>query len=55
MSELSPQTRDKLKTVSAATLMTALYKQGFRNQMIQGVVPLKRGAGTMVGEAYTLR
>ena len=55
MPKLSAQTRDKLRTVSTATLMTALYKRGFRNQMIQGVVPLGRGPGTMVGEAFTLR
>ena len=41
MSGMSPETRAKLKTVSTATLMTALYKRGFRNQMIQGVLPLK--------------
>ncbi|MBE7247173.1 MAG: ribonuclease activity regulator RraA, partial [Actinomycetospora chiangmaiensis] len=45
MSGLSPETRAKLKTVSTATLMTALYKRGFRNQMIQGVLPLKKGGG----------
>lgn len=55
MSGMSPETRAKLKTVSTATLMTALYKRGFRNQMIQGVRPLKAGGPTMVGEAYTLR
>ncbi len=55
MSGMSPETRAKLKTVSTATLMTALYKRGFRNQMIQGVLPLKAGGPTMVGEAYTLR
>jgi regulator of RNase E activity RraA len=52
---LSPATRDKLKTVSTATICTALYKRGFRNQMIQGVVPLDAGKPTMVGEAFTLR
>lgn len=55
MSGLSQETRAKLKTVSTATLMTALYKRGFRNQMIQGVLPLKKGGPTMVGEAFTLR
>ena len=55
MPGLSHETRAKLKTVSTATLMTALFKRGFRNQMIQGVLPLRKGAGTMVGEAFTLR
>jgi regulator of RNase E activity RraA len=38
-----------------ATLTTALFKRGFRNQFIQDVHPLNPRAGTMVGEAYTLR
>ncbi len=52
---LKPATRDKLKAVSTATLCTALYKRGFRNQMIQDVYPLDAGKPTMVGEAFTLR
>ena len=55
MSTLSPQTRDKLKSVSTPTLMTALYKRGLRNQFIQDVHPLNPGSGNMVGEAFTLR
>lgn len=47
--------RKKLKTVSTATLATALFKRGFKNQFIQGVKPLKKGKPTMVGEAFTLR
>src|SRR5215207_7375432 len=52
---LSPQTRDKLKTVSTATICTALYKRGFRNQFIQDVHPLNPNGAPMVGEAFTLR
>jgi len=52
---LKSSTRDKLKTVSTATICTALYKRGFRNQMIQDVQPLDPGKPTMVGEAFTLR
>lgn len=52
---LTPQTRDKLRAVSTATLATALYKRGFRQQMIQGVQPLSPLAQSMVGEAFTLR
>jgi len=52
---LSAKTRDKLKTVSTATIATALYKRGLRIQMIQGVQPLDPGKPTMVGEAFTLR
>ena len=53
---LTPETRDKLKGVSTATLASALYKRGLRNQMIQDVRPLSAPkGGSMVGEAYTLR
>jgi regulator of RNase E activity RraA len=52
---LSASTRDKLKTVSTATICTALFKRGLRNQYIQGVRPLNPAAGPMVGEAFTLR
>ena len=55
MSGLSEATRAKLKTVSVATLTTALFKRGLRNQFIQDVHPLNPGAGPMVGEAFTLR
>lgn len=52
---LSSETREKLKTVSTATLCTALYKRGLRNQFIQDVRPLNPALGNMVGEAFTLR
>jgi regulator of RNase E activity RraA len=52
---LSNETRDKLKRVSTATLATALYKRGLRNQMIQGALPLHKPTESMVGEAYTVR
>ena len=48
-------TRKKLLTVSTATLTTALFKRGLKNQFIQGVKPLRKGKPTMVGEAFTLR
>lgn len=52
---LSTETRQMLTGVSTATLTTALFKRGFRNQFIQDVRPLNPGNGNMVGEAYTLR
>src|ERR671916_3457595 len=55
MTALKPETREKLKTVSTATLCTALYKRGLRNQFIQDVRPLNPDLGNMVGEAFTLR
>jgi regulator of RNase E activity RraA len=55
MARLTDGTRAKLKTVSVATLTTALFKRGLRHQFIQDVHPLGKHAGTMVGEAFTLR
>jgi regulator of RNase E activity RraA len=55
MFKLSDATRDKLKTVSTATVATALFKHGFRIQIIQDVHPLGPNQPTMVGEAFTLR
>jgi len=52
---LSPTTRDRLMGVSTATLCTALFKRGLRNQFIQDVRPLKFKGRNMVGEAFTLR
>jgi len=52
---LSNQTREKLKGVSVATITTALFKRGLRNQFIQDVHPLAPDRGNMVGEAFTLR
>lgn len=48
---LSASTRDKLQTVSVATICTALFKRGFRNQFIQGVTPLNANTKPMVGES----
>ena len=55
MTKLSDATRNKLKTVSTATVATALFKRGFRIQMIQDVHPLSPDQPTLVGEAFTLR
>jgi regulator of RNase E activity RraA len=52
---LSHSTRDKLKTVSTATLCSALFKRGLHNQFIQNVLPLNTNLPNMVGEAFTLR
>ena len=52
---LSDATREKLTRVSSATICTALYKRGLRNQFIQDVYPLNPGLGNMVGPAFTLR
>ena len=52
---LKPETTEKLKGVSTATLCTALFKRGLRNQFIQDVRPLNPSLPNMVGEAFTLR
>ena len=52
---MNQATREKLKTVSTATLATALFKRGLRNQMIQDVLPLRIRGESMVGPAFTLR
>lgn len=52
---MNEDTRDKLMTVSTATLCTALYRRGLRNQFIQEVRPVKPKGRNMVGAAYTLR
>ncbi|MBV7539722.1 ribonuclease activity regulator RraA [Acidovorax sp. sic0104] len=52
---MTPDTRALLMKVSTATLCTALFKRGLRNQFIQGVQPLNPGLPNMVGEAFTLR
>jgi regulator of RNase E activity RraA len=55
MTKRSQDTKNKLKTVSTATLATALFKRGFRNQFVQDVRPLGPLKQSMVGEAFTLR
>ena len=52
---LKPETKTKLMGVSTATLCTALFKRGLRNQFIQDVHPLNPNGAPMVGEAFTLR
>lgn len=52
---LSQETREKLKAVSTASVATALYKRGLRNQFIQDVRPVSPNQATLVGEAFTLR
>ena len=52
---LSDDTRAKLKKVSTASIATALFKRGLRNQFIQGVTPVSPKDENMVGPAFTLR
>ena len=52
---MNGNTREKLSKVSVATLSTALFKRGLRNQVIQDVRPVARKGRNMVGPAFTLR
>jgi len=52
---MTPETRDRLRRVSTATLTTVLFKRGLRNVFVQNVFLLNPKAPQMVGEAYTLR
>lgn len=52
---LSDETRALLAKVSTASVATALFKRGLRNQFIQGVVPVSPKQANMVGQAFTLR
>jgi regulator of RNase E activity RraA len=53
---VKPETLEKLRRVSVATVCTQLFKRGFRNAYIQGIARLtKPSGGNMVGPAYTMR
>ena len=53
--KLSAETREKLMHVSTATICTALFKGGLKNQFIQDVHPVGPKTANMVGQAYTMR
>jgi regulator of RNase E activity RraA len=52
---LSDATRDKYARISTASVATALFKRGLRNQFIQGARPCSPLKANMVGQAFTLR
>ena len=52
---MNPATREKLMGVSVATLCSALYKRGLKNQTIQDVRPVRPKGPNMVSPAFTLR
>ena len=54
--DMKPETLDKLRGVSTATLCTQLFKRGFRNVFLQGVHRLTTpSGGNLVGPAFTMR
>lgn len=55
MAEVSLNTLQLFKRISTATLATALFKRGLRQQFVQGVTPLSPMKESMVGPAFTLR
>ena len=55
MTNTHAETIEKLRNVSVATLATALFKRGLRNQVIQDVRPVAPKGRNMVGPAFTLR
>ncbi len=52
---ISSDTRESFKRISTATIATALYRRGLRQQFIQGALPLAPLRHGMVGIAFTLR
>ncbi len=55
MPVIPSNTLQLFKRISTATIATALYKRGFRQQYIQAVTPLAPLKESMVGPAFTLR
>ena len=53
--KISSETISQLRGASTASIATLLYKQGYYNAFIQGVVALGERTSNMVGPAYTLR
>ena len=53
---VKPETLEKLRHVSVATLCTQLFRRGLRNVFIQGIARLTEpSGGNMVGPAFTVR
>jgi regulator of RNase E activity RraA len=53
---VKPETLQKLRHVSVATLCTQLFKRGLRNVFIHGIARLTKPYGAnMVGPAFTMR
>ncbi len=52
---MNADTRERLRSVSTATITMQLLKRGLRSCYLQGVFPLDPALGRMVGPAYTVR
>lgn len=55
MNVITAAIKEQLKDVSVATITTALFKRGLKNQLIQDVHPVGAQNQRMIGPAYTLR
>lgn len=55
MSAYSPDTLERFRSVSTATLTTVLLKKGLRNVWLRGAMPLAAKTGRIAGPAFTLR
>ncbi|MEO6959171.1 MAG: ribonuclease activity regulator RraA [Burkholderiaceae bacterium] len=55
MNVLTAAIKEQLKDVSVATITTALFKRGLKNQLIQDVHLIGAQNQRMIGPAYTLR
>lgn len=55
LAAMDSSVREKLLSVSTATLATNLFKRGLRSQFMQGVQRLTKSNIKLVGPAYTLR
>ena len=55
MNVLTAAIKEQLKDVSVATITTALFKRGLKNQLIQDVHLIGAQNERMIGPAYTLR
>lgn len=53
--DIPKETIAVLANASTASIATLLFKRGYQNAYVQGVLPLSAGKPTMVGPAYTLR
>ena len=52
---MNNEIKDIYKKASVATICTALFKKGLKNQFIQGISPLNKKISKMLGLAFTVR
>jgi regulator of RNase E activity RraA len=55
LTPLAPETLETLRRVSTATIATQLFKRGFRQRFMVGVVPMTPDVPGFAGEAFTMR